>query len=178
RAFLRNSAIASGALVIACFMPVALRRAFAESAPAAKPVSPNAFVHIAPDESVTILLKHSEMGQGVWTSIPMVVAEELGCDWSKVRVEHAPAAPEYAHTTFGMQMTGGSTSTWESFDQLRTAGAMARELLSRAGAAKLGGAAADCSVDKGYVVSGTHKLSYGELASAAAKMPAPSGVKL
>ena len=180
RVFLKTAALASGGLVIACFMPPTLRRAFAEAtpAPAAKPVSPNAFIRIAPDNTVTILLKHSEMGQGVWTSMPMAVAEELGCDWSKVRVEHAPAAPEYAHTTFGMQMTGGSTSTWESFDQLRTAGAMAREMLIAAGAAKLGVHAADCSVDKGYVVSGTHKLSYGELASAAAKMPAPSGVKL
>ena len=108
----------------------------------------------------------------------MAVAEELECDWTKVRVEHAPAAPEYAHTTFGMQMTGGSTSTWESFDQLRTAGAMAREMLIAAGAAKLGVAAADCRVENGYVVSGTRKLSYGELACAAANLPAPASVKL
>jgi len=180
RAFLKTTALASGALVIACFLPVALRRAMAEAAPAAapKPVSPNAFVHIAPDNTVTVLLKHSEMGQGVWTSIPMVIAEELGCDWSKVRVEHAPAAPEYAHTTFGMQMTGGSTSTWESFDQLRTAGAMAREMLIAAGAAKLGVQPGDCRVENGYVVSGQRKLSYGELAVAAAKLSAPASVKL
>ena len=124
RAFVKSAA---AGLVVACFVPHAARRAFAaEPAAGAKaPVSPNAFIRIAPDDSVTILLKHSEMGQGVWTSLPMVVAEELGCDWNRVRVEHAPAAREYAHTAFGMQMTGGSTSTWESFDQLRTAGAMA-----------------------------------------------------
>jgi len=180
RAFLKTAATVSGGLVIACFMPIALRRALAEAAPAPAPktVSPNAFIHIAPDNTVTILLKHSEMGQGVWTSMPMAIAEELECDWSKVRVEHAPAAPEYAHTTFGMQMTGGSTSTWESFDQLRTAGAMAREMLIAAGATKLGVAAADCRVENGYVVNGTRKLSYGELASAAAKLPAPTSVKL
>jgi isoquinoline 1-oxidoreductase beta subunit len=170
--------MASGALVIACFMPAALRRAIAESAPAAKPVSPNAFVHIAPDNTVTILLKHSEMGQGVWTSIPMVIAEELGCDWAKVRVEHAPAAPDYVHTTFGLQMTGGSTSTWESFDQLRTAGAMAREMLIAAGAVKLGVKPGDCRVENGYVMHGPSKLSYGELATAAAKLPAPANVTL
>ena len=109
RAFLKTSAIATGGLIIAAFVPPVMRRALAEEAPApqAKPVPPNAFVHIAPDNTVTVLLKHSEMGQGVWTSIPMVVAEELECDWTQVRVEHAPAAPEYAHTTFGMQMTGG-----------------------------------------------------------------------
>jgi len=176
RTFLKTG----GALVIAFFVPTAIRRALADDAPAAakKPVSPNAFIRIAPDESVTILLKHSEMGQGVWTSIPMVVAEELGCDWSRVRVEHAPAAPEYAHTTFGMQMTGGSTSTWESFDQLRTAGAMAREMLIAAGAKQLGAATAECRAENGHVVHGERKVSYGSLAAAAAKLPAPAEVKL
>jgi len=180
RAFLKTSAVAAGGLLIACFVPFALRRAMAEEAPAPKPkpVSPNAFVHIAPDNTVTVLLKHSEMGQGVWTSIPMVIAEELGCDWSRVRVEHAPASLDYAHTTFGMQMTGGSTSTWESFDQLRTAGAMAREMLIAAGAAKMSAKPADCRAENGYVVHGSRKLSYGELATAAAKLPSPANVKL
>ena len=179
REFLKTGAKISAGLVIACFVPAAIRRALAEEAPAAKkPVSPNAFIRIAPDDSVTILLKHSEMGQGVWTSIPMVIAEELGCDWKNVRVEHAPAAPEYAHTTFGMQMTGGSTSTWESFDQLRTAGAMAREMLIAAGAAKMGVAASECRAENGYVVHGARKLSYGTLATAAAKLPAPTNVAL
>jgi len=179
REFLKTGAKISAGLVIACFVPAAIRRALAEDAPAAKkPVSPNAFIRIASDDSVTILLKHSEMGQGVWTSIPMVIAEELGCDWKNVRVEHAPAAPEYAHTTFGMQMTGGSTSTWESFDQLRTAGAMAREMLIAAGAAKMGVAASECRAENGYVVHGARKLSYGTLATAAAKLPAPTNVAL
>jgi len=179
RRFLKNSALAAGGLVIACFMPVAVRRALAEGAPATKaPVSPNAFIRIAPDNSVTILLKHSEMGQGVWTSLPMVVAEELGCDWSTVRVEHAPAAPEYAHTAFGLQMTGGSTSTWESFDQLRTAGAMARTLLIAAAAAKLGVNAVECRAEKGHVVHGKRRIRYGDVADAAAKLPMPADVKL
>ncbi|TCO43381.1 xanthine dehydrogenase family protein molybdopterin-binding subunit [Dokdonella fugitiva] len=177
RAFVKSAA---AGLVVACFVPHAARRAFAaEPAAGAKaPVSPNAFIRIAPDDSVTILLKHSEMGQGVWTSLPMVVAEELGCDWNRVRVEHAPAAPEYAHTAFGMQMTGGSTSTWESFDQLRTAGAMARELLVAAAAAKLGAKPADCRVDNGHVVHGKRRIRYGEVAEAAAKLPMPAGVTL
>ncbi|HEU4663777.1 MAG TPA: xanthine dehydrogenase family protein molybdopterin-binding subunit [Dokdonella sp.] len=177
RAFVKSAA---AGLVVACFVPFALRRvSAAEPAPAAKaPVPPNAFIRIAPDNSVTVLLKHSEMGQGVWTSLPMVVAEELGCDWSQVRVEHAPAAPEYAHTAFGMQMTGGSTSTWESFDQLRTAGAMARELLVAAAAAKLGVKPADCRIEAGHVVHGTRRVSYGEVGEAAAKLPMPASVKL
>lgn len=180
RTFLKTAASASAGLVVACFVPAAIRSALAESAPAAAapPVSPNAFIRIAPDDSVTVLLKHSEMGQGVWTSIPMVVAEELGCDWNKVRVEHAPTAPEYAHTTFGMQMTGGSTSTWESFDQLRTAGATARELLIAAAAPKLGAKPAECRVANGYVVHGDRKIRFGEVAATAAKLPAPGDVKL
>jgi isoquinoline 1-oxidoreductase beta subunit len=178
RDFLKSTALVSGGLVVAFCMPLGLRRAFAQEA--AKPVviPPNAFVHIAPDNSVTVLLKHSEMGQGVWTSLPMVLAEELDCDWSNVRAEHAPAAPPYAHTAFGMQMTGGSTSTWESFEQLRKAGAMARALLIQAAAQKWKAQAGDCHTEKGSVICGSHKASYGELADAAAKLPTPSDVKL
>src|SRR5262249_3669377 len=135
--------------------------------------------HIAPDNTVTILLKHSEMGQGIWTSLPMVLAEELDCDWAQVRAEHAPAAPAYAHTAFGMQMTGGSTSTWESFEQLRKAGAMARVLLIQAAAQKWNLPPADCRTEQGYVLAGGgHKASYGELADAAAKLPTPADVVL
>ena len=177
RQFLKSSAALSGGLVVAFCMPVGMRRAFAQDA---KPpmVPPNAFVRIAPDNSVTILLKHSEMGQGIWTSLPMVVADELDCDWSKVRVEHAPAAPAYAHTAFGMQMTGGSTSTWESFGQLRQAGATARALLIAAAAQKWNVQSVDCRTEKGYVVSGKRKASFGELADAAAKLPIPNEVAL
>ncbi|TLY53366.1 MAG: xanthine dehydrogenase family protein molybdopterin-binding subunit [Gammaproteobacteria bacterium] len=180
RAFLKTTATLSAGLVVACFIPLGLRRAFAEDAPkpAAPVIPPNAFVRIAPDNSVTVLLKHSELGQGVWTSIPMVVAEELDCDWSRVRVEHAPAAPAYAHTAFGIQMTGGSTSTWESFDQLRKAGAMARALLIAAAAQKWKVQAGDCHTEKGVVICGKHKATYGELADAAAKLPLPAEVKL
>jgi len=179
RAFLKNAVTASTGLVVACFIPAGMRKALAEAAPAPKPpVSPNAFIHIAPDNSVTVLLKHSEMGQGVWTSIPMVVAEELGCDWKTIKVEHAPAAPEYVHTAFGIQMTGGSTSTWESFDQLRNAGATARELLVTAAAAKLGARPAECRVENSYVICGAKKVSFGDVAAAAAKLPPPANVKL
>src|ERR1041385_8692216 len=137
RDFLKLTTTIGAGLIVAFCMPAGLRRAFAqETKPTPPMIPPNAFVRVAPDNSVTILLKHSEMGQGVWTSLPMVVADELDCDWSKVHVEHAPAAPPYAHTVFGMQMTGGSTSTWESFGQLRQAGATARALLIAAAAQK------------------------------------------
>jgi isoquinoline 1-oxidoreductase beta subunit len=179
RTFLRATASLSAGLVVAFFVPAGIRKAFAQEPAAAKPpVSPNAFIHIAPDNSVTVLLKHSEMGQGVWTSLPMVVAEELGCDWNMIKVEHAPAAPDYAHTAYGTQMTGGSTSTWESFDQLRTAGAMARELLIAAAAHKLGVKADECRVENGQVIHAQRKLGFGELAADAAKLPTPTSVKL
>ncbi|MEZ5521330.1 MAG: molybdopterin cofactor-binding domain-containing protein [Dokdonella sp.] len=128
RQFLATSASLAGGLVIACFVPFGTRRLFAQEGgpPPAPPMDPNAFVHIGSDDSVTVVLKHSEMGQGVWTSIPMVIAEELDCDWSKVRVENAPNAQVYANNAFGIQGTGGSTSTLESFGQMREAGAMAR----------------------------------------------------
>jgi len=178
RDFLKSAGAVSAGLVVAFCMPIAARRAFAQQGMGAAMTSPNAFVRIAPDNTVTILLKHSEMGQGVWTSLPMVVADELDCDWSKVHVEHAPAAPAYAHTAFGMQMTGGSTSTWESFGQLRQAGATARALLVAAAAQKWSVQPDDCHTAKGYVTSGKHKASYGELADAAAKLPVPNDVKL
>src|SRR5262245_41646620 len=89
REFLKATTAISAGLVVACFVPDAARKARAEELPAKAPVPPNAFIQIAPDNSVTILLKHSEMGQGVWTSLPMVIAEELNCDWSAIKVEHA-----------------------------------------------------------------------------------------
>ncbi len=182
RAFLTHTAAAGGGLLIGISLPTTVGRLFAQegAAPAAakKAVQPNAFIRIAPDDTVTILLKHSEMGQGVSTSMPMVVAEELECDWKNVRSEHAPADMAYAHTVFGIQMTGGSTSTWESFDQLRTAGAAAREMLVAAAAARWGVPAAECRAENGFVIHGERRARFGELAAAAEKLPVPDAPKL
>ena len=108
----------------------------------------------------------------------MLVAEELECDWSKVRVEHAPAAPVYAHTAFGMQMTGGSSTTWSEFDRYRSVGAMAREMLVRAAAERWKVEPSRLRAEKGAVVHGKEKLSYGQLAEAAQKLSPPASVKL
>ena len=180
RQFLATSASLAGGLVIACFVPFGTRRLFAQEGgpPPAPPMDPNAFVHIGSDDSVTVVLKHSEMGQGVWTSIPMVIAEELDCDWSKVRVENAPNAQVYANNAFGIQGTGGSTSTLESFGQMREAGAMARALLVNAAAQRWQVDPSTCRTEKGSVISGPHSASYGELADAAAKLEAPDKVAL
>jgi hypothetical protein len=114
RDFLRTSLLSGAGLVIAFYVPVKARAA-APAHAKAPPPPPNAFVRVAPDGSVTVLLAHSEMGQRIWTTLAMLIAEELECDWGQVRVEHAPAAPVYAHTAMGMQMTGGSTTVRVAF---------------------------------------------------------------
>src|SRR5947208_8069139 len=176
RELLRKSLLSGAGLFVAFHVP---RKAGAVPEPAGKPPpDPNAFVRIAPDESVTVLLAHSEMGQGIWTTLAMLVAEELDCDWSRIHVEHAPAAPAYAHTMFGMQMTGGSTTTWSEFERYRTVGAMAREMLVRAAAQKWKADAKKLRTENGYIYKGKEKLSYGQVAAAAEKLAPPATVKL
>ncbi len=175
RSFLRSSLLSGAGLVIAFYVP---RKGFAAAAPQKPPPAPNAFVRVAPDESVTVLLAHSEMGQGVWTTLAMLIAEELECDWSRIRVEHAPAAPVYAHTAFGAQMTGGSTTTWSEFERYRTVGAMARDMLVRAAAQKWKVDPKRLRAENGFVHKGKDKLSYGQLAQAAEKLRPPASVKL
>jgi isoquinoline 1-oxidoreductase beta subunit len=177
REFIKTGALVTGGLVIAFTVPGARRYARAERTRAA-PFAPNAFLRVGSDDSVTVLLAHSEMGQGIWTALPMLVAEELDADWSKLRVEHAPAAPAYAHTVFGMQMTGGSSSTWSEFDRCRQAGATARAMLVAAAAQRFGVSPADCRTENGVVIAGSQRARYGELAEAAAKLPAPKTVPL
>jgi isoquinoline 1-oxidoreductase subunit beta len=180
RKFIRDSVAASGALVISFWLPNGGgREARAQDAAKKAPIHPNAFLRIDKTGTCTVMVKHLEFGQGVTTSLPMIVAEELECDWSKVRAELAPAAPEYAHTLFGMQMTGGSSSVVNSFDQLRTVGAQARTMLVQAAAAKWGVKPADLRAEKGFVIGpGGKRASYGELAEAAGKLPVPENVAL
>ncbi|KFN44006.1 hypothetical protein N790_10855 [Arenimonas malthae CC-JY-1] len=177
RNFLKAGALLGGGLVVAFVVPGGRRLAFAQ-APAGAPLVPNAFLRIGSDDRVTVLLAHSEMGQGIWTTLPMLINEELDADWSKISVEHAPAAPAYAHTAFGAQMTGGSTTTWSEFDRYRQAGATARTLLVQAAAARFGVAPGDCRTENGRVVCGDRSASYGELAEAAGALPAPGEIAL
>lgn len=176
----RREFVATSALVIGFVVAPSARRLFAAEAPptSAAPPQPNAFLRIAADDSVTVLLAHSEMGQGIWTTLPMFVAEELDCDWSNIRVEHAPPGDAYRHTLFGIQMTGGSTSTWSEFDRYRQVGAMARDMLVRAAAAEWKVAPARCATDKGFVIHGDKRLSYGALAARASRLSPPKTVAL
>ncbi len=170
----------AGALVVAFFVPQAHRYAAAQPDTAVPPApfAPNAFLRIGDDDTVTVLIAHSEMGQGIWTALPMLIAEELDADWSKIRVEHAPAAPLYAHTVFGMQMTGGSSSTWSEFERYRQAGATAKALLVAAAAARFGVPASDVRVENGVASAGDKRARFGELVADAAKLPAPKDVTL
>jgi len=175
REMLRNTAASAAGLLVAFQVPRVLR-----AAPAAAAALPpaNAFLRIGTDDSITVLLSHSEMGQGIWTGLAMLIAEELECDWSKVRSEHAPAAPVYAHPAFGIQMTGGSSTTWSEFDRYRTVGATAKDMLIRAAAARWKVSPASCHAANGIVSHGKDQLSYGKLAEAAMALAPPKAVTL
>jgi isoquinoline 1-oxidoreductase beta subunit len=178
REFIKTTAIVTGGLVIAFAVPSAKRFAAAGLPQGIVSFAPNAFLRVGSDDSVTVLVAHSEMGQGIWTSLPMLIAEELDADWSKIKVEHAPAAPVYAHTAFGMQMTGGSSSTYSEFERYRQAGATARALLVQAAAKRFGVKPAECRTENSMVIAGSQRMRYGELADAAAKLKAPKTVSL
>jgi isoquinoline 1-oxidoreductase beta subunit len=176
RDFLKTGAAAGGGLIIAVSLPEALGRATVVAAGA---VMPNAWVKIGSDDTVTIISARSEMGQGVYTALPTLVAEELEVDLGKIKVEIAPVGEVYINSLLGGQITGGSTSVMEGYDKLRTAGAQARMMLVAAAAQKWGIDAAACRAQNGAVQGpGGQKATYGELAEAASKLPVPKDVKL
>lgn len=175
RGFLAGSAAGTAGLVISFYVPNVARAAPKAEQPLP---SPNAFLRIGSDDSVTVLLAHSEMGQGIWTGLAMLIAEELDCDWSKVRCEHAPAAQAYGHPAMGIQMTGGSSSTNGEFDRYRNVGATAKVLLLRAAATRWKTTPAKLTATNGVITFGGKTLTYGEVAEAAMKLPPPETVKL
>ncbi|MFS2215902.1 molybdopterin cofactor-binding domain-containing protein [Telluria sp. Tellsp104] len=169
RGFLKST----GGLILGFVIPVPGRAA----APA--PASPNAFLRIAPDDTVTVLVDRLEFGQGVHTALPMLVAEELDADWSRVRAELAPAGDAYKDPLFGIQMTGSSISVAHSFTHYREIGARARAMLVAAAAERWQVAPASCTTSSGTVIGpGGRKVRYGALADAAMKLPVPAAVTL
>jgi isoquinoline 1-oxidoreductase beta subunit len=142
--------------------------------------APNPWLRIAPDGAVTIIVDRSEMGQGVTTSLAMLVAEELEVDLAAVRTEFAPADPAYANPEFGEQATGGSTSVRAAWKPLREAGARAREMLVAAAAAGWNAKREECRAEHGTVVhvASGRRIGYGALVAAAAAGPAPQRVPL
>jgi isoquinoline 1-oxidoreductase beta subunit len=176
RDFIRTGLVFGSGLVLACHFTIP-EPDRVQSPPAA--FAPNAFLRVDVDGSVTIVVNHSEMGQGVYTSLPMIVAEELDCDWQTVRVEAAPVAAVYNHTLFGSMVTGGSTSVRTEWERLAQAGAAARDMLRRAAALTWKADPEACNTEKGQVVHPDgRRLTYGQLASKAAKLDVPAQVKL
>lgn len=175
RRFLKISAAAGGGLLIGFYLDPAPRLAYAEAGDETD-FAPNAFLRIAPDDTITVIVHKSEMGQGVYTSLPMLVAEELEADWSRIRVEFAPAHPDYYHTEWGpYQGTGGSTSVNSTWLQLRRAGATAREVLISAAAEGWNVSPDECQATNGFVVheASSRRVSFGAVADRAARLPVP-----
>ena len=173
RRFLQETA----ALTLAIYLPRS-----AGAAAASATFEPNAFIRIAADNTVTVISKHLEMGQGTYTGLATIVAEELDAAWSQVRVEGAPAdATRYNNLRMGpMQGTGGSTAMANSWDRLRRAGASARAMLVSAAAQQWKLPAEELSVSDGVVTHARsqRKATFGQLALAAAQQPVPADVRL
>lgn len=174
-------------LVVAFYLP-SLANAQSGAAAAFVPdkgpatFAPNAFIRIAEDNTVTVISKHVEMGQGPYTGLTTIVAEELDADWSQMRVEGAPADNKlYNNLAFGsIQGTGGSTAIANSYEQLRKAGATARALLVRAAAQSWKVAPGEITVSRGVLkhAASNRQASFGQFAQAAAKLPVPANVTL
>lgn len=176
REFLQSAAVAGGGLLVGFAMPGPWA---AGAEPVAGPFKPNAFIRIGADDSVTLVISMAEMGQGVLTSLPQLLAEELEADWHRVRVEQAPVDAVYNNPVFNMQGTGGSTSVRAFWEPLRHAGATAREMLITAAATEWGVDRSSCHARDGVVhhASGK-KQTYGALAARAAQLPVPSDAPL
>ncbi|AJE04113.1 xanthine dehydrogenase family protein molybdopterin-binding subunit [Geobacter pickeringii] len=177
RAFLRTGAVLGGGLILGVHLPLGTARGVE---PPGKTFAPNAFLRIGSDDSITVIVNKSEMGQGVYTALPMIVAEELEVDPAVIRVEPAPVAPAYNHALWGIQVTGGSTSVRTEWERLAQAGAAARQMLIAAAAGRWEAKPAECRAENGQVVHQPtgRRLSYGTLAEAAARLEPPQGVRL
>ena len=177
RNFLRASSVAAGGLLVSLYLD--LPTLAQEGAPPAKAYPPDAFVHVKSDGKILITVNRLEFGQGVQTSLPMVLADEMDADWSQVVPELAPAADVYKDPVFGIQMVGGSGSIAHSFQQYRELGAKTRAMLIAAAAERWKVTPDQCSTEKSVVHGpGNRSASYAELAQDAARKPVPQNVRL
>ncbi|MEP6790933.1 MAG: molybdopterin cofactor-binding domain-containing protein, partial [Ramlibacter sp.] len=177
RDFVKVSALGAGGLLLGVALPGLMKKADA----AGLLYTPNAWVHISDDNVITLISARSEMGQGVYTSMPMLIAEELNVDIRKIKVAMAPPnAKIYGNPLLGgPQLTGGSTSVRDGWEKLRVAGAQVREMLVSAAAAKWNVPRGDLVAADGMITGPRGmKATYGELAEAASKLPVPEKVAL
>src|SRR3954452_14165385 len=173
--FLATAAAAGGGLILSLSLP------FGKSDAAADSFAPNAFIRIGSDGQVVLTMPYVEMGQGTYTSIPMLIAEELEVSLEQVRLEHAPPNEKlYANPLLGVQATGNSNAIRGAWKPLREAGATARTMLIAAAANRWDVDAKSCRAQDGEVIHGpsARRLAYGALAAEAAKIPVPSSVTL
>jgi len=178
RSFIRASATVAGGMLISLYLDLPLT---AQEAGQAKPQTypPDAFVHINPDGKIIIQVNRLEFGQGVQTSLPMILADEMDADWSHVVAELAPAADVYRDPVYGIQMVGGSGSIAHSFQQYRELGAKTRAMLIAAAADQWKVPANECRTEASVVRGpGGRSATYADLADAAAHMPVPETVPL
>src|SRR5438105_10115963 len=177
RSFLRASSVAAGGLLVSLYLDLpALAQ---EGAPPAKVYPPEAFVHVKSDGKILITVNRLEFGQGVQTSLPMVLADEMDADWSQVVPELAPAADVYKDPFFGIQMVGGSGSIAHSFQQYRELGAKTRAMLVAAAADRWKVSPDQCRTERSVVYGPAGKSTrYAELAERAARHPVPEKVNL
>ena len=179
REFLQTTAAVGGGMMVGFFVPAATFAAAAAATSAPEAFRPNAYIRIASNDEVTLIVGMAEMGQGVLTAIPQLLAEELDADWRKVRVEQAPVDPAFNNPLFGVQGTGGSTSVRALWEPMRQAGATAREMLITAAADTWAVDRATCTAREGFVRhSSGKKLSYGSLAARAAAVAVPANAPL
>jgi len=190
RDFLRVGAAAGGGLLISLYLPefatAGTDAGLSQPGIAALPegelstFAPNAFLRIGADDRVTLIIGQSEMGQGILTSLPMLLAEELEVDFSTVHFEQGPADKAFFNPNFGGQITGGSASVKTFYQPLRKAGATAREMLIEAAAQTWNVPAKDCKAERGSVihVASGKRLRYGELVEKAAKLTPPENAPL
>jgi isoquinoline 1-oxidoreductase beta subunit len=180
RQFLKAGSTVVTGLVLGFYLPDRLL-AEAPAGSGQDRFAPNAFLRVAPDNTVAIVSKHVEGGQGIYTGLATILAEELDADWSQIRVEPAPADRGlYKNLQFGSQSTGGSNSIPNSYDQYRRAGATARAMLVAAAAGTWGVPSGEITVDEGIVrhPPSRRKATFGELAISAAILPVPPQVAL
>src|SRR4029079_4504940 len=176
RAFIRVSALAGGGLLVGTYLRFGPATALAESLPAtADNFAPNAFISITPAGAISIIAPNSEMGQGIKTSLPMIVAEELDVAWEQVTIVQGDLNPAY-----GRQASVGSGSTTGNFAPLRLAGATARAMLIEAAAQTWGVPASDCTTERSTVIHAASKrrATYGELSTKAATLTPPANAPL
>src|SRR5262245_56138270 len=171
RQFLASASLAGGGLILGVVLNP--EQILAAEGGTNESILLNAWLRIAPDNSITIISPQAEMGQGIQTTLPAILADELGADWSQVKLENAPADPAYRNPRLNWQFTGNSESTTAFFDLMRQMGARAREMLIAAAAQRWKVEPSQCRSESSKIVhvSSGRSFTFGELAVDAAKQP-------